>query len=295
MVNHISDSNGDSIMDGSKVIGIIIIVALILSISIVGINSFIINSNEKAGTSSAIILTPDQLENASFLDNEATNTTDFYFTLNESTNIQPVINMNIHQKVGSVNVIFADTDNIYNITSSNYNNSSTTVKYTQNNDSLDVDMSSNSAANTIVLSNKYIYNINGEVLCGGFATNFTPESKVNDMNVNVTLGGVSLEFNNNKIQNIDIHITVGGLTVKGSPSGFTHLQSEVKVGGVNFENTNQKAYIRSSIELGGNNPGSYQQEESLKGWDNFIGSAYRDSEDKLDVTSYIQIGGLNIA
>ncbi|RAP54288.1 MAG: hypothetical protein BZ137_03015 [Methanosphaera sp. rholeuAM130] len=281
-------------MDGSKILGIIIIVALIFSISVVGVNSFFIKSNEEKGTSSSIILTLDSLENATFTKNDLTNKTDLYFILNDSTQVQPVINMNIHQKVGSVNVIFADTDNIYNITSSNYNNSSTTVNYAQNNDSLDVNMSSNSAANTIVLSNKYIYNINGELLCGGFASNFTPESKVNNLNVNVTLGGVSVQLNNNKIQNMDMHITVGGLDVRGSPSGYSHLQSEVKVGGVNFKDNNQKLYVRSSIELGGNNPGSYQK-VSLKGWDNFKGSAFDQSEDKLDATSYIQIGGLNIA
>ena len=260
-------------MDGSKILGIIIIVALIFSISVVGVNSFFIKSNEEKGTSSSIILTLDSLENATFTKNDLTNKTDLYFILNDSTQVQPVINMNIHQKVGSVNVIFADTDNIYNITSSNYNNSSTTVNYAQNNDSLDVNMSSNSAANTIVLSNKYIYNINGELLCGGFASNFTPESKVNNLNVNVTLGGVSVQLNNNKIQNMDMHITVGGLDVRGSPSGYSHLQSEVKVGGVNFKDNNQKLYVRSSIELGGNNPGNYQK-VSLKGWDNFKGSAF---------------------
>ena len=281
-------------MDGSKTLGIIIIIALILSISIVGINSYFINTNQKQGTSAAIILTPDQIENATLIDNNQTNQTELNFILNESEQVQPVINMNIHQKVGSVAVIFADTDNIYNITSSNYNNSSTTVHYTQNNESLDVEMSSNSAANTIVLSNKYIYNINGEILCGGFAGNFTPESKVRNLNVNVTLGGVTLQLNNNKIQDINTHITVGGLDVRGNPSGYTHLQSEIKVGGLNFQDNNQKVYVRSSIELGGNNPGNYHM-ESIKGWDNFMGSAYQQSEDKLDVTSYIQIGGLNIA
>ncbi|RAP51673.1 MAG: hypothetical protein BZ133_02505 [Methanosphaera sp. SHI613] len=281
-------------MDGSKTIAIIIIVALILSIGIVGVNSYFIKSNEKQGTPSSILMTPDNLENATFFDNEATNKTELNFILNNTTQVQPVINMNIHQKVGSANVIFADTDNIYNITSSNYNNSSTTVRYTQNNDSLDVDVSSNSAANTIVLSNKYIYNINGEVLCGGFATNFTPESQVRQLNVNVTLGGVQIQLNNNKIQDMDVHITVGGLDVRGSPSGYSHLESEIKVGGLNFEDNNQKVYVRSGIELGGNNPGNYHK-ESIKGWDNFMGSAYQQSEDKLDVTSRIQIGGLNIA
>ena len=294
MVNHISNSNGDSIMDGSKTIAIIIIVALILSIGIVGVNSYFIKSNEKQGTTSSIILLPENLENATFFDNEATNKTELNFVLNDSTQVQPVINMNIHQKVGSVNVIFADTDNIYNITSSNYNNSSTTVHYKQNNDSLDVDVSSNSAANTVVLSNKYIYNINGDVLCGGFATNFTPQSQVRQLNANVTLGGVTLQLNNNKIQDMDIHITVGGLDVRGSPSGYTHLESEIKVGGLNFQQNNGKLYVRSSIELGGNNPGNYHQ-ESIKGWDNFMGDAYQQSEDKLDATSHIQIGGLNIA
>ena len=281
-------------MDGSKTLAIIIIVALILSIAIVGVNSYFIKSNEKQGTSSSIIITPDNLENATFFDNEATNKTELNFVLNDSTQVQPVINMNIHQKVGSVNVIFADTDNIYNITSSNYNNSSTTVHYTQNNDSLDVEMSSNSAANTIVLSNKYVYNINGDILCGGFAANFTPESQVRKLNVNATLGGVQLQLNNNKIQDMDVHITVGGLSVKGSPSGYTHLESEIKVGGLSFEQNNGKLYVRSSIELGGNSPGNYHH-ESIKGWDNFMGSAYQQSEDKLDVTSHIQIGGLSIA
>ena len=294
MADYISNSNGDSIMDGSKTIAIIIIVALILSIGIVGVNSYFIKSNEKQGTSSSIILLPENLENATFFDNEATNKTELNFVLNNSTQVQPVINMNIHQKVGSVNVIFADTDNIYNITSSNYNNSSTTVRYTQHNDSLDVDMSSNSAANTIVLSNKYIYNINGDVLCGGFATNFSPQSQVRQLNVNVTLGGVTLQLNDNKIQNMDVHVTVGGLDVRGSPSGFSHLESEVKVGGLSFTDNHGKVYVRSSIELGGNNPGNYRH-ESIKGWDNYMGDDYQQSEDKLDVTSHIQIGGLSIS
>lgn len=293
MVNHNSNSNGDSIMDGSKLLGMIIIVALIFSISVVGINSYLINSSHKEGSSAAIILTPDQLENATLIENNATNRTELNFVLNETDAVQPVINMNIHQKVGSVNVVFADTDNIYNITSSNYNNSSTTVQKTQHNDTLDVDVSSNSAANTIVLSNKYVYNINGELLAGGFSANLTPESKVNQLNVNVTLGGVSLFLNNNKIQNIDVHITTGGLDVEGSPSGFTHLQSEIKLGGLNFQNNNGNLYVRSSIELGGNSPGSYHV-ESIKGWNNFMGNQYRETDDKLDVTSYIQIGGLNI-
>lgn len=280
-------------MDSSKVLGILIIVALIASVGVVGVNSIILNNNQASGNSHSIILGIDALENASMMNNEETNSSDLYIQLNNSTNVKPVINMNIHQKAGVVNVEFADTDSIYNITSSNYNNSSTTVKYEQSNETFNVDVSSNSAENTIVLSNKYDYNINGEMMAGIFNTTLTPESKVNSMSVNITLGYLRMKLNNARVNSISTDITTGVANFEGITSGYTHIDSDIKVGLMNLKENQGKVYVRSDIPLGAENAPGYQDIKK-GGYDLLKGSQFDASNEKLDITSHVQVGGLNI-
>lgn len=297
MVNYCYNSNGDIIMDGSKTIGILIIVALILSIAIVGVNSYILNYNEDNGNPSSIVLNEKSLDQEAWVN--GTNVTEEVLSEDEAFNNttmtdKPTVNLNIRQKVGGVNVAFTDSDNIYNITSSNYNNSSTTVNYVQNGKTVDVNMSSNSAGNVIMLSNKYNYNIKVEILCGGFTGNFSENSRTNNLDVDITLGGVNLNYNGGKVDNTTVHVTAGGVNVYGSPSGYTKLNSEIKIGGMNVKTTTPDTYVRSNIELGGAEAPNYQYEKNQR-YDLYKASNYDVSENKLDITSNVQIGGINLA
>lgn len=286
-----NNSNGDIIMKANKIVGILIIIALILSIAIVGVNSFILNSKTNDNTVS-MIMKPDEIENTTIVENNETNISELYVTVNDS-NIRPTININIHQKVGAVKIEFADTDDIYNVTTSNADNASTTIKHSQTNESVDVDITSKSAGNTIVLSNKYRYNINAELLTGGVGVELTPNCQIDNMGINMTLGGVNINLNNAYINHLDNHVTVGGINLRGIPHGYSHMDSEIKLGGLNIVDNDQKVYVRSKIELGGYNAKGYQH-NYFDGFNCLKGNAYDASTEKLDVTSIIQIGGLNI-
>lgn len=280
-------------MKASKIIGILIIIALILSIAVVGLNSFVLNADKSSGTHASMIMKQDEIQNATFSENNETNTSELYVMVNETDNVKPIININIHQKVGNVKIEFADTDNVYNVTTSNANNASTTIKHSQTNETVNVDITSKSAGNTIVLSNKYRYNINGELLTGAVDAELSPDAHINDMGFNMTLGGININFDNANVNRVDNHLTVGGININGIPSGYTHMDSEIKLGGLNLQNNNQKVYVRSNIELGGYNADGYQY-HYFEGYDCLTGNAYINSAEQFDVTSKIQIGGLNI-
>jgi len=292
MAIYYNNSNGDILMKASKILGILIIIALILSIAIVGVNSFILNKDKASGNTVSMIMKPDEIENITYADNNETNISELYVTVNES-NIRPTININIHQKVGAVKIEFADTDDIYNVTTSNSNNASTTIKHSQTNETVTVDITSKSAGNTIVLSNKYRYNINAELLSGGINAELSPNSQIDTMGLNITLGGANINLNNAYINHLDNHVTVGGVNVNGIPHGYAHMDSEIKIGGLNLANNNQKVYVRSNIELGGYNAEGYQY-NYFNGFNCLKGNAYDGSTEQFDITSKIQIGGLNI-
>ncbi|RAP53432.1 MAG: hypothetical protein BZ138_00870 [Methanosphaera sp. rholeuAM270] len=262
-------------MEGSKILGIIIIIALILSVAVVGYNSVtkVTENDEKISQTTEILDESDLNE-----------------TLSQSENTTPTVNLNINQKLGGVHIEFADNvSTVYNITSNNDQNNTTEVTTNQSEDHLDINVESEKSDNTIILSNKYNYNITCNMVSGGFDVDLNNNSNVDEINVNVTAGGVNINFNGGKLNTLNSMITTGGLNIKGMPTGETVVNSEIEVGGLNLQIDQAIADIFSDIEVGGINPGDYQH----TGTNEYKGNAFDSSENKLIIHNSIRLGGVN--
>lgn len=262
-------------MDSSKILGVIIIIALLLSVCVVGYTTLTrtTDSNENIATVESILEESD-LNQTGYEANETIST----------------VNLVIDQKAGGASIEFVDNMSaVYNVTSRNDGNNTTEVTYNQTDDHLDVVVQSNSSDNKILLSNKYNYNISGNFIAGGFDANLNNNASVDQMNVNATLGGVNIRLNGGRLNTLNTLITTGGLNVYGDPVGVTTINSEIQVGGLNLQLTRPVADIISNIDLGGINPGDYQKVSDVE----YKGNEFDTSENKLIVNNNIRVGGIN--
>ncbi len=265
-------------MEGNKILGIIIIIAIVLSIVLVGYNAI----NSSVNEDNNIILLEQSMDeselNQSTLDDSAEG--------NLTT-----VNLNINQETGGSNIKFVDNSTqIYKVVSKDDKNYTTTVTTSQENDKLDVSIDSNCSDNTIILSNKYNYNISGRIVAGGLAANLNNASKVDELSVDVTAGGMTIKFNGGTLNSSNIKITTGGLNIEGQPIGETHINSKIEVGGLNIRLDKPVADIFSNVEVGGTNPGKYPKISENE----YKGNEFDSTENRLILNSNITVGGLNI-
>lgn len=267
-------------MEGNKIAGIIIIIALILSVVLVGYNS--INStatvNEDVTVVESVHVMEESELNQTLIDGS------------ENSNLT-TINLNINQETGGSKIEFMDnTTQIYKVVSKDDKNATpTTVTTNQENDKLDVNINSKSSDNTIMLSNKYNYNISGRIVAGGLTANLNNASKVSDLSADITAGGVSIKLGGGTLNSSNIKVTTGGLDISGQPVGVSQINSKIDVGGVNLHLNKPVADIFSNVEVGGINPGDYQKISNIE----YKGNEFDSSENKLILNSSITLGGLN--
>lgn len=263
-------------MNGGKILGVLIIIVLILSVAVAGYNTL----TKSTDNDEKIVQT------TSVMDESDLNQT---FTEDGDDSIQTVT-LNINQKVGGSRISFADNSStIYNITSNNEENKTTTVTTNQNGSNIEVNIDSEEADNEIILSNKYNYTINGDIVTGGFSSNISKNAHIDEINLNLTAGGVDIEFDGGSLNTLNSMITTGGLNIIGEPKGETRINSEIEVGGLNLQIDKPIADIFSEIEVGGINPGDYQQ----IGDKEYKGNLFDSSENKLIINNTIRLGGVN--
>lgn len=264
-------------MRTNRLLGIVIIIALILSIALVGysaVNKTIDNDKDNV------------VETQHVMDETELNKSEVEDTVNGTIS---TVNLNINQKTGGANIEFSDnTTTVYTITSSE-KEASTNITTHQNGSNLDINIESNSSDNTIVLSNKYNYNISGNFIAGGFSADLNNNSRVDVMNVTATLGGVTLKLDGGSLNVLNSRITTGGLNIMGEPNGVTTINSEIEIGGLNLQLSQPAADIFTNIEVGGINPGDYQKISE----DEYKGNEFDSSENKLIIHNYIRVGGVN--
>ncbi len=264
-------------MDGNKILGIIIVIALILSVAAVGYSAVnnAMNPDKENVVQTQLLLDESELNYTEFSAPNSTIST---------------VNLHIDQKVGGVDIKFADNaSNVYNITSNDEENSTTNVTYTQDGDHLDVNIVSDKSDQTIILSNKYAYNISANMVTGGLTADITDNAQIDELNVNSTLGGINLAFNGGSLNTSNIRITSGGLNIVGEPKGVTTINSEIEIGGINIQTENPIADIFSNIDVGGISPGDYQQVSDTE----YKGNSFDSSENKLIINNNIKVGGVN--
>ena len=267
-------------MNGNKIFGIIIIIALILSVALAGysaVNKVVENDDDAKVVQTQFVMDESELNKTGLED-----------TVNGTIS---TVNLNINQKTGGTQIEFADdTTAVYTITANDdATSTATNVTAQQDESTLNVNIESNSSDNKIVLSNKYNYNISGNFVAGGFEANLNNNSKVDDMNINATLGGITLNLNDGTLNTLNSHITTGGLNIMGEPNGETAINSEIEIGGVNLQLTQPVADIFTNIEVGGINPGDYQKVSDNE----YKGNEFDSSENKLIINNTIRLGGVN--
>lgn len=263
-------------MNGGKILGVLIIIVLILSVAVVGYNTL----TKSADKDKNIVKTTNMMD-----ESELNQT-----VTGEGNDSVQTVTLNLKQKVGSARIRFADNSSIiYNITSSNEKNKTTTVTTNHNDSNLEVNIDSEAADNEIILSNKYHYIINTDIVSGGFKVNLSENANIDELNVVLTAGGVDIDFKGGSLNTLNSRITTGGMNIKGEPKGVTTLNSIIEVGGLNIQLDKAVADIFSDIEVGGINPGNYKH----VGNNEYKGDLFDSSENKLIVHNNIRLGGVN--
>ncbi|OWT32521.1 hypothetical protein BGI41_07235 [Methanobrevibacter sp. 87.7] len=251
-------------METNKIIGILIILALILSIVFASF-SFVTGS--------------DQEELKSITLNQS--------QLNES-NIKTV-NINVDKYCGGVDFNFVNnSSSIVNVSTKDQ---SPNMNYTVNGSTLNVYLNSNSSDDTIELNNKYEYNINQKIILGGSNLNVSQGSKINSLNNYINLGGINIVFGGGELKNVYSQINTGGLNIMGtSPKGISNINSFISTGGFNVRIDNPVVELVSYIGVGGNNIANAEKIDE----NHFKSLNYNNSSsDKLRINSDIEVGGFN--
>lgn len=111
------------------------------------------------------------------------------------------------------------------------------------------------------------------------------------MNFNNTLGAYVFDLNGGSINNVNVDLTLGGISIEGTPSGETTMTSTVTIGGVELDLNKDVANINSHIELGGSN---IKNNPSNTEYITYTSPNYDSSNDKFNLNNDIKIGGLNM-
>ena len=254
-------------MDNSKKVGIIIIIAIILSICISAYVGYINN---------------ETMDNTTQKLNKD--------TLNLDDNFTPeVINININQ-TGTYLINFTDSEDIATITSQKTDKAqSLNITNTQDGQNLNIDINSDTDDNVILLSNKYKYNINCKSVVGGYAVDLPTNAHVENLTTIVGLGGVAINLNGGVINNIQNQITIGGLAIEGNATGLVNANSTIAVGGLQID-VNNPLNIHSDVLFGGC---QLNKTETNNTTVDFVDSNYNSAENRMNVNSNIQIGGIS--
>ena len=239
-------------MDNSKKVGIIIIIAIILSICISAYVGYINN---------------ETMDNTTQKLNKD--------TLNLDDNFTPeVINININQ-TGTYLINFTDSEDIATITSQKTDKAqSLNITNTQDGQNLNIDINSDTDDNVILLSNKYKYNINCKSVVGGYAVDLPTNAHVENLTTIVGLGGVAIN---------------GGSAIEGHATGLANANSTIAVGGLQID-VNNPLNIHSDVLFGGS---QLNKTETNNTTVDFVDSNYNSAENRMNVNSNIQIGGIS--
>lgn len=254
-------------MDNGKKVGIIIIIALIASICL----------SAYAGI----------VENTS-----ATNTTQTLNknTLNINDSFEPeVINLNINQE-GLYKINFTDSEDIATITSTKGDNSQTiNVTNTSDGNNLNISIDSDTDSNVLTLSNKYRYNINVKSITGGYDIDVPANAHIESLNTVLGIGGVNLNLQGGLLDNYQNQITIGGLSIQGSNSGLANINSTIAIGGLEVV-VDEPLTIHSDVLFGGSQMNKTETNNNTT--IDYTDSAYASAENRMNLSSNIQIGGI---
>lgn len=255
-------------MDNGKKVGIIIIIAIILSICLSAYAGYI-NNEAVANTTQKV--------------NKNTLNLDDSFT-------PEVINININQTAGAYLINFTDSEDIATITSQKTDNSqSLNITNTQDGQNLNIDINSDTDNNVILLSNKYKYNINCKSVTGGYAVDVPTNAHIENLTTTVGIGGVAINLNGGVINNIQNQITIGGAAIEGNTTGLVNVNSTIAVGGLQID-VNDPLSIHSDILFGGS---QLNKTETNNTTVDFTDSNYNSAENRMNINSNIQIGGIS--
>lgn len=255
-------------MDNGKKVGIIIIIAIILSICLSAYAGYI-NNEAVANTTQKV--------------NKNTLNLDDSFT-------PEVINININQTAGAYLINFTDSEDIATITSQKTDNSqSLNITNTQDGQNLNIDINSDTDDNVILLSNKYKYNINCKSVTGGYVVDVPTNAHIETLTTTVGIGGVAINLNGGVINNIQNQITIGGTAIEGNTTGLVNVNSTIAVGGLQID-VNDPLSIHSDILFGGS---QLNKTETNNTTVDFTDSNYNSAENRMNVNSNIQIGGIS--
>lgn len=273
-------------MNGSKIVGILILVLLVLSLVIVSVGAALSNTSNNNQVNYKLTFKDDQL------DSLVANSTDYseYGTENVTD-----VNINIKQKTGGVRILFAkNTNNVYNITGVKDKDSRTTVTNSVNGSTLNVNIDSKNTETIIVLSNKYRYNITGDMTTGGLQGDLD-NSRIGSLNYNIVMGGINLNITNTThLDKFNSNITLGGVNIEGNGQFGTAMNVNVDIGGINVNSVNPVVLAKVNVNLGGANGADGYTTVSNGSYTEIKGTQYDSVSNKMTINSNIEIGGLSL-
>ncbi|BAW31028.1 MAG TPA: hypothetical protein PLO64_04410 [Methanothermobacter sp.] len=226
------------------------------------------------------------------------------FTLNESqvSGIK-YVNINVESNSSGVAIEFKNTTgSVYSIeTERNVGAAKPTVNYTVEGDTLNIDMKLDEGSATVLLSNKYTYNVTTNSKIGGVALILGNDSKIDSINSTIQYaGGGLLIVDKTAFKNISMQVNTGGFYIAVDPEfkGGGSIIANVTMGGVTVAPMDPSLPIKliASVDLGGITfkPSGFNVIKNTTNYLEMQTKSYGSSSDKLEIISGVGLGGVNI-
>jgi len=226
------------------------------------------------------------------------------FTLNESqvSGIR-YVNINVESNVSGVSIEFKNnTDSIYSIkTGRNVGTAKPTVNYTVEGDTLNINMKLDKGSASVLLSNKYTYNLTTKSKIGGVTLILGNDSKIENVNSTIQYaGGGLLLVDKTTFKNISMQVNAGGFYILVNPQfkGAGSIFTNVTIGGVTIAPMDPSLPIRliASVDLGGIEfkPSGFNVIKNTTNYLEMQTKPYASSGNKLEIISGVGLGGVNI-
>jgi hypothetical protein len=215
------------------------------------------------------------------------------------------VNINLISNTSSVDISFQNnSDSIYDITVNRDNNSKEpSVTYNKQGNILNVNILLDSGSTRLVLGNKHTYNGTFDTKVGGFSASLTNDSKIDNFSTNIKyIGGGMLNIVDTSFNKLNMNVNLGGFTIQGENSNIKKsgiISTNVQIGGVNAiirPKNDVGIKIRATTDLGGFSfePSGFEVIKNDTTTLDIQTVGYNNQNIKLQVDNVIGLGGMNI-
>lgn len=215
------------------------------------------------------------------------------------------VNINLISNTSGVDISFQNnSDSIYDITvNRDINSKEPSVTYNKQGNVLNVNIILDSGSTRLVLGNKHTYNGTFDTKVGGFSASLTNDSKIDNFSTNIKyIGGGMLNIVDTSFNKLNMNVNLGGFTIQGENSNIKKsgiVSTNVQIGGINAiirPKDDVGIKIRAITDLGGFSfePSGFEVIKNDTTTLDIQTVGYNNKTIKLQVDNVIGLGGMNI-